>query len=322
MSFRAAMLKQGAQKAYQAPGRPSGVRVPLTVALLGLALVLPLSATAQELPATMLLTLEMPSMKDGVDIPVSPTVGELLVPWRLEFQNAATALASATEIAITWTLSCDDAGITLVNPQATTLTFVPGQATYQGSATLPIAATPETVGDVTVRCTLAGLARDSNGAMQAGDDVEFTALVQALPRIEATVPDVQRQAGPQEQIPYPIAIKNVGNSRVQVRFEVVRMSSGKWNILVPETLALDPGMQGIAIVTVATPFHNGYNKGSEAFALRAIPTSLGDTQVQGEAVPLEFHSHVRGWYVPGPSPMLLAAGLAGLAALVARRRGV
>lgn len=284
---------------------------------LSVVLLAPPSALAQE-QAEPLLEVGAPFFGEGLAIPVAPDDGLWQVPWSLTFSNAVVAAQSASQVSISWALSCDQ-DIRLLDPTPTLVQYAAGEDSYAGVAELRVTAAPTAQGDVPVRCTMNGTATDENGVMQATDSVEYGALIEFKGSIAVVVSSSMRQAGPQKQIPYPIEITNTGNSRTKVAFEMVDSPKGKWNALVPEQVVLDPGQTLVAIFTVATPFSNGYNNGGESFVVRATPTSVLDSNVQADSVEIPFQAQVKGWYVPGPSMALLALALAGLAAVVRRR---
>lgn len=284
---------------------------------LGLAALLLLAApAASQVPASAILELTPPPATAVVAI--APATTTWSVPWTLTYANAVASAQGAMNLTLDWTLTCQEA-ITLLEPASTLIPFTPGEGAVQGVAQLQVRAAETALGGATA-CSLIGRAHDANNVMQAADSVAFTTQIEPQLALVATPQAADRQAGPQKLIPYPILLENQGNSLMRVHFEVADEPEGKWLILVPETVTLEPGQSLEAIATVATPFENGYNKGSSQFVLHAIPSLVdgNGTEVVGAPVEVVLNGHVKGWYVPGPALPLVALALAGLAAWARR----
>lgn len=258
----------------------------------------------------------------GADfIPTQGPGAVLVVDWTYSFPNPASAAAAValTNTSIEWSLTCTEAGVTLVGPSSTNIAFAAGQARYDGTTELLVRATPDTPGLQKLPCRLQGEAGRGSQTLHATGFSDFEPSVAFTGNLTFTTPTPQRMAGPQKQIPYAIEIVNEGNARVIVRWELVDAPGGRWNILLPDRVTVDPGQSTTAIVTVLTPFDNGYNKGATEFQVRANPAAAEDPNLLGPTTDLILKAQVKGWYVPGPSPAVLLAGLA-LLGLTVRRR--
>lgn len=259
-----------------------------------------------------------PALDGETAIPIHHA-GVLAVPWTYTFPNAAAASAAVAlgNTTLVWMLGCAEGQVAIVGPASTPIQFTPGSTSYTGTARLSIQATPDTPGLRELACRIEGVAGGSVQTLQATDANDFA--MDVAWNGEVTFSSVAtRQAGPQKQIPYPIEVTNAGNSRVLVSWEALDDPGGRWNILVPEPLTLDAGQTATAIATVATPYDNGYNKDSGTFQIRAVVTSPSDPDLVLASQEIPLGATVRGWYVPGPSPLLAFAALA-LAGILARR---
>jgi hypothetical protein len=285
-----------------------------------LAVVLPLPAMAQS-GVSPTLTVGDPLINEATGIPLAPASTPMLVTWTYDFGDpvSAAAVLANGNVSIAWSLQCGETGLQLLGEATTPVTYVAGQGSYSGTANLAIAASEDSLGDVPLDCTLRADAPGAADVSDARAEVLFHPRVAFVGHIELGVPVSIRQAGPQKQIPFEVEVRNVGNAPTEVRFEVLEPRSGKWIFLAPEPLLLGREDTATAIFVVSTPYQNGPNKDSATVTLRAVPVSTLDEDIQGPAADAHFLPRVRGWYIPGASPLVLLVGLAA-AALVSRRR--
>lgn len=293
------------------------MRLPLLWGLLLGVLVAAPPATAQVDPVGTLV-LDLP-IEGPPRIAIEPAATPWQVPWRFTFSSAASASAAAVGgAAIAWTLGACDAGIGL-RAEPTPIPVEPGTTDYRGVAEIGFTAKPGTRGMVPLPCELTGTVAGAQDSIPPATDTKpFAPVVDFVGGIEVQVVDDRKESGPQKQIPYEIEVTNIGNARTQVTFELADEPSGKWQSILPEVVVLEPGTTLTAIFTVATPFGNGYNSDRGHYAIRLLPAAADDPTLTADPIEVELRASAQGWYVPGPSPLMLLAGLA-LAALAVRR---
>lgn len=277
------------------------------------------SAQVERLPPQ--LTLDEVATADRGPIPLEPALTALVVPWIYRFDNALAAPAAFGNgnVTLRWSLDCGDSGVRLVDPPVTLLAFVPNQAEYQGTATLPVTAAIDTPGQVPLACALDAHASAAVPSMETNASAAFQPEAAFRGEIRVAAPEPSKKTGPQKQMGYQIEVENLGNSVTHVRFEVLEGNRGKWQALLPDPLVLDPGDTGTVNFVVATPYGNGYVSDATDFRVRVVPVSAQDKTLTGPAHEVEFHAVAQGWYVPGPSPFLVL-GVLVLAALALRQR--
>ncbi|HJQ93104.1 MAG TPA: hypothetical protein VJ874_02335 [Candidatus Thermoplasmatota archaeon] len=287
---------------------------------LALAVLLAAPATAQEPTVPPALEITAASTSDGGPIGLDPAASTLSVAWVYRFSNPASEAATFGDgdVTLAWSLDCGTSGVRLVDPPVTSIPYVPNQGEYRGDATLPVTASPDTPGQVALSCTVEAQASAATEPMTASGSLQFGPMAAFRGEIRVSTPEATKDAGPQKMIRYEVEVENFGNAPIMVIFEPVGAPSGKWQELMPDPLLLGLEETGTVLLNVATPFHNGYVSDDADIVLRATPVYQFDSQLTGPSKEIGFHATAHGWYVPGPSPLLVLAVLA-LAALAGRR---
>lgn len=294
-------------------------RALFAIPFLLLLVAIPAQAQAEELAPV--LELGVPVTSDAKPVPLDPAQGTLLAPWTYQFLGGADAAATfgGGEVTLTWSLTCVEAGLRFVGEPTTAIAYEAGKDKYEGTAQLPVTAAPDTPGETPLACVLAARASAAAEAFETNASMEFHPEAAYRGEIVLTTP-MPRKAGPDKQVPFPIEVENRGNARTIVQFAVVSDPPGKrWDVLIPDELVLEAGQTDQVFVTVSTAYRTGYVKSDAGYVLQAIPTSARDPTLTGPAQEVTVQASTQGWYIPGPSPLLLA-GVLGLAAAVVRRR--
>lgn len=304
------------------PRRFLRMRSLLALPLIAMVLAVPANL-AQEVSVPPTLELVAASTADGSPIALEPARSTLAVPWIYRFSNPASAAATFGDgdVTLSWELDCGESGVHLVEAPASTIQHVPGQAEYEGTAELPVAGSNDTLGETPLACTIEGHASAATEPMAVDGSLDFTAFAAFRGEIRLSTPEASKESGPQKMIRYEVAVENLGNAPIKVVFEPVGDLPGKWQELMPDPLLLDIEETGTVLLNVATPFHNGYVRDATNVVLRATPVSQTSSDLKGPAQEIEFRASSHGWYVPGPSPVVLCAVLALAAVLVRQRNG-
>jgi hypothetical protein len=262
------------------------------------------------------LALSPPSLAGEAADGIFPGMtGLVAVPWTLTFASPVAAAAELSQgAALALTLQCN---IPLkAEPVTVTVPYTAGQAEYDGTAEVPIDAS-DVVGFTRAECTASGTFSGASTESTAESNGSLPIVFQ--PAVNVTAGATSLRAGPQKQMRYPIDVRNDGDARVVVRFELSgKAPGGKWAILLPDPVVVDPGQMEVAVITVATPFENGYNKEALDFTVTAVPSPV-DEDVEGGRLVVPLHANVEGFYASGPSFGLALLGLAGAIGLLRRR---
>lgn len=246
------------------------------------------------------------------------TDGKLLVPWTLTFPTPASAAADllGSEATVAIAGQCDG-GVT-IQGASSIVAFSPDAESYTGETIVTISTSAETVGLTEVTCQLVGTFTGTRSSVQ--DTVATGVPLVFVSALNVTVLDDHRKAGPQKIIRYALELHNGGGGRMQVMFDLPDGApEGRWNVLLPAPVLLQPGANATAVVAVATPYENGKVDESIKIVVRVIPSSAETTQ-SGTPIDVPLHAAAEGLYIPGLSTPWLVAALAGLAAVAARRR--
>lgn len=263
------------------------------------------------------LTLSPPFLTGEAADGLAPGNGFVGIPWTLTFDSPATAAAELAqgEGSLTLELQCN-VPVT-ATPATLAVEHVPGQAAYGATAEVAVDSTGA-VGYTEAVCTASGSFTGATSTLTAQSSGTLRLLYASAINVTAGATD--RKAGPQKQMAYPLDLRNDGAARTMVRFELVGDAPrGKWAVILPEPVILDAGQSITSVVTVSTPFENGYNKGSTDFTVRVVPMPVDQDDVQGTPVDVPLHAGVDGFYVPGPSPALVLVGLAAMGVMLRRR---
>jgi hypothetical protein len=298
---------------------PAVALVLLSVSSLALFLAFP--AQAQGTGAGPELVLAPPSMLDGAPIPLDPDVGELLAPWTFTLKSPADAAAvfGGTNVTLSWSLACTQGTVNLVGLAQTVIPFEAGKSDYKGMAQLQVSAAREAPGEQPLGCTLTAGSSATVDAMEAEASILFdpVAAFRGEILLDSALPS--KKAGPDKQVPFLVEVQNLGNARTIVHFALAEAPAGKWDVLLPDMLVLEAGQTDTVVVTVSTAYRTGYVHEGRDLVLTATPSSAYDAQVVGPSQQVTLVATAQGWYVPGPSPMVVLAILA-FAAVVARSR--
>ncbi|MEK6976630.1 MAG: hypothetical protein AABY18_09840 [Candidatus Thermoplasmatota archaeon] len=286
----------------------------MTLAMLA-AVAVPAQAQTERLAPTLAIDQPYQAGETSDGIPFGGT-GTMEVGWTLTFEDAASATEelATNRGSIRWTLECPEP-ITM-EPTAFPLAYTAGVASYEGKATLSVQADPAAVGGKPIACQITG--NFTGTSTEVHDTVQAPLVVVYKGGITVNTIVTEKTGGPQKQIPYPMDITNTGNARTLVTFTMPERPGGRWNVLLPENLLLEPGQTTTAVLVVSTPFKNGYVRGSTDIHLVIGTAHADDPELMGPSTPIDLGAKVKGTYIPGPTLPLLVVALA-VVAVRARR---
>lgn len=129
---------------------------------------------------------------------------------------------------------------------------------------------------------------------------------------------------PQMPVIFPVKIQNFGNANTKVTFEIGPGTSTALQVPVPGSVTLQSKQAGGNAIsadvplTIQTPYKNGYMNEVGIVNYKITSAYALDPKIKGDESSVSVLVTTRGFYVPGPSPLLFV-GLLGAIALVLRR---
>jgi hypothetical protein len=321
--FLALWLKRPAGKPY-APGKRLARVVPHRASLALLAL---LAVSVAELGAA--------DMR-FVDEAVSPQTlaaeteqAEFTAIVAIECSTFA-AFGQTGQATITLSATADRPGIRITGPMSYAVDTAGclGATEVQVPVALQVAASSTAPGETPIRITV----RADLISNQVGQSSATAATTQATISVkpsflcEVKVPTTIQSAGAGERIPYPIEIRNLGNTLVSIKFNVLNEpTGGYWKPVAPTELVLQSTQQGGTETTrtveflVFTPQEQGLGSSEKAFQLEVVAASTKDGS-QGPCGTVNVLARKEGFPVEAPGPLLPAVAVALALALALRRR--
>lgn len=216
-----------------------------------------------------------------------------------------------------------------ISPGSDVITLTQGNP-YTGTASFNVAVT----------------ASDQAPAFQS-DTIEITATItpsspgatpkssaQAVP-IQAdyfSILDVQlaqaiQQDRPQSTVTFPVKITNLGNGATKVNFDIAPEGNPQGlNVLVPGPITLQSKQAGGNQISaeiplqIQLPHKNGYMNEAGSVRYKITSNYALDSKLKGDETTLSVLVTTKGFYVPGPEPIVMIGLLVAVAAAF-RRRG-
>lgn len=135
------------------------------------------------------------------------------------------------------------------------------------------------------------------------------------------------QAGPQESVEFPIVVENHGDEPIQVTFERAPEDGPSPGFQVtnppPVALAAPPGDEPTTVqtvLTVYTPFHNGYVEEEAEITLNVHARHAENESLEGQSKTFTVTAAAEGFHVPGPGTVALLTTLGGIGWIARRHR--
>ena len=144
--------------------------------------------------------------------------------------------------------------------------------------------------------------------------------------IDAQITQTIQLAKPQQQVSYPITVKNLGNADTKLFFEIVSKPDN-FEVIPPQPIILESKQRGgkttqqDVFLTIQTPYKNGYMNSVGAVTMKIRSNYALDATKIGDSTQLSVLTTTKGFYVPGPDAafFVIALGLVAVA-LGGRRR--
>lgn len=170
--------------------------------------------------------------------------------------------------------------------------------------------------DVTVRAASDGM---EPGTGNASLEAAFYAVLDAQTDRPVVV------AEPQSQLDFTVEVTNFGNGPVEVTPTIASKSAGLGAVLPPAftvgSNATGNDNRRSVVVSVQTPFQNGYTNQDDRLEIRWSARYAEDSEAGGTNATTQFTVQTKGFHVPAPGPAAVVGALAGAALVAWRVRG-
>ena len=261
--------------------------------------------------------------------PVKPLQSPLTFTGTVTFISDYSAITGIIGVPVQYTVSKQPSWATvLVNPASDVFPVGPPSGTqtqYQGSRPITITVTATDQAPAFQADQIEITATTSAGAPNTPKTGKGTATITAdyFSIIDVQLPEAIKVERPQTSTAFPVKISNYGNANTKVTFEVVQVGDGiQYTLPVPLTLqSKQAGGNQISAdvpLSIQTPYKNGYMNEVGTINYKLTSAYALDPKLKGDESTVSVLLTTRGFYVPGPSPILFL-GLIGVVALVLRR---
>ncbi|MFA5861815.1 MAG: hypothetical protein WDA16_08990 [Candidatus Thermoplasmatota archaeon] len=143
--------------------------------------------------------------------------------------------------------------------------------------------------------------------------------------IDAQLAETIKIERPQTAIVFPLKLTNFGNANTKVSFAVLDKAENL-NVPVPIPIVLQSKQAGgnqisaEVALTVQTPYKNGYMNEVGVVTYKITSAYALDPKLTGDTTQVAVVVTTKGFYVPGPEPILMVGLVAVAAMLFGRRR--
>lgn len=265
------------------------------------------------------------------DQELKPLQNSIVLKGEMTFTgDAGTSRSTLTGVTVTYTKISAPAWATVViSPPTDVITFdgTPGASpTVSGTKSFDVIITASDQapafqdGEIVIEVKTAETQAFATGSAKP------TATVKAsyFSIIDVVLPETIKVERPQTPVIFPIKVTNFGNGPTKVQFEVIQKpENDKFQVLAPPPLQLEAAQTGGTATSkdvnlqIQTPYKNGYMNEPGTVVLKITSAYANDGSLVGDSNTVSVLVTTRGFYVPGPSPILLV-GLVAAAAIVVR----
>lgn len=310
--------------------RSKNLSIVLLAAFVGTAL-LALAPTAEaQQQGSMTITLGTPEA-------VKPLQGSQTFTGQVTLTADYSGISGPVGIPVTYAVPNKPAWATVViSPQSDVFAppagGVPGGAFYTSTKTITItvAASDQAPAFSPQTLEITGTTTATPGAGQPITGRGTTTVEAAyFSIIDVNLQEAIRVDRPQTAISFPVKVTNLGNANTKVTFDLgegstVGEAENALKPVLPNPITLQSKQAGGSaissdvLLTVQTPYKNGYMNEVGVINYKVTSAYALNPALRGDESQLSVLITTRGFYVPGPSPLLFL-GLIGVVALVLRR---
>lgn len=194
---------------------------------------------------------------------------------------------------------------------------IPIQVTVTASQEAP-ALTPATI-------EVSGVTTQTPGGKSFNGKGTTTVTAEYFGQLSVELAQAIRVERPQTTVTFPLKVTNLGNGNTKVTVEKVDPIPEGYQTAAPVPTILTAKQTGGNTITadipldIQTPYKNGYMNQVGVIAYKITSNYALDPKKRGDESAVSVVITTRGFYVPGPSPIVFV-GLVGLAAVLLRRR--
>ncbi|HEX2021693.1 MAG TPA: hypothetical protein VHH36_03220 [Candidatus Thermoplasmatota archaeon] len=300
------------------------------LALVGVVFTTLVPTAAAQTQQPVALTLKIEPQRDQA---LKPLQQQITLRGTVEFAaDAATPRTSFTGIQVQLTKTTGPGWATVVfNPPTLVLTFdapagAEQQATASGTFDMVISASDQAPAFQDTEIVVQAKSASSQAFQEKTATASVSVHADYFSILDIALPESIKVERPQTPAAFPITITNFGNGPTKVNFEIeARPENEKFTIIPPSSIQLESKQVGgsqitkDAILQVQTPYKNGYMNEPGAVTVKITSHYATDSTLVGASDKVTVLVTTKGFYVPGPSPVLLI-GLLAIAAFVLRRR--
>lgn len=299
----------------------------LLAAFVGSALLALVPAAEAQQSGSMTIALATPE-------PVKPLQGTVSFTGTVSLTADYTGVTGPVGIPVQYNAPNKPAWATVViNPQQDVFSApsgAPGSASYTVTKTITV--TVSASGDAPAFVPQTLEITGTTSATPNGNPIngKGTTTVQAafFSIIDVNLQEAIRVDRPQTAVSFPVKVTNLGNANTKVTFDIGEGSTidgpNALKPILPNPITLQSKQAGSSqtstdvLLTVQTPYKNGYMNEVGVMNYKLTSTYALNPALKGDESQLSVLITTRGFYVPGPSPILFL-GLVGVLALALRR---
>lgn len=260
--------------------------------------------------------------------PVKPLQGPLTFSGSVTFQGDTGGYTNVIGVPITYTVTKQPAWATVLVSPATDVIPVPTTPgpTFSGSRpfTVIVTASENAPAFTADQVEITATTTPGAGGKAASGKNAVPIVAGYFSIIDVQLAETIKVERPQTPVVFPVKVTNLGNANTKVTF-AVQDKTENLQVPIPNPVTLQSrqaGGQQISTdvpLTIQTPYKNGYMNEVGLVNYKLTSAYALDPKIKGDESSVSVIVTTRGFYVPGPSPLLLV-GLLGVAAVLLRRK--
>ncbi len=264
---------------------------------------------------------------DSFDEPIRPLSGSMTKKVTVTWSGVKYAANSQlTPIQVTLSVKGAPTWVTAtLSPSVVFLSPDQGKDKVEAKADLTIStladAPARTPASFDITATTSGEGNAYEGTTGTG---RATVMADYFSLFDIQMPTTLQTGRPQEEIAYPIVVRNLGNGETKVFFEVKDKPEG-WQVVEPSPITLPRGnagkpAEGQVMLMLQTPKKTGYMNDVGVVTMEITSVYAFDGTVKGDRTVVSVLSTAKGFDVPAPAGFGMILPLLGAAATLATRR--
>ena len=292
----------------------------VVAALLGTTLTVVVPTASAQSVATITVTLQSPQD------PVKPLQAPTVLSGTVQFTGDPRHYSNLIGIPITLSVSKQPSWATPILSPTTIIIPIPSTPAPTISATVPyqvfVTASDQAPAFQPDQIEVTATGPQETGGTAAQGKGAATITADYFSILDAQLTETVKIDRPQTAVIFPLKLTNLGNANTKVTFKVGDHPEAlQVPIPAPVTLqSKQAGGTGITTevpLTIQTPYHNGYLNDVGVVSFQYSGAYALDPKKVGDSGSVSVIVTTRGFYVPGPEPILVI-GLVALSAVAVR----